>query len=41
MFPLPGNPDKLADIIAHHLWRNGLTPGALDTGTIGIEPDPS
>jgi hypothetical protein len=39
VFPLPGDPDKLADIIAHHLWRNGLTPGALDTGTIGIEPD--
>jgi hypothetical protein len=39
VFPLPGDPDKLADLIAHQLWRNRLTPAALDTGTIRIEPD--
>jgi len=26
-------------VIAHQLWRNHLTPAALDTGTIRIEPD--
>jgi len=39
VFPLPGEPDKLADVIAHQLWRNGLEPAALDSGTIRIEPD--
>ena len=38
-FPLPGDSDELADVIAHQLWRNHLTPAALDIGTIRIEPD--
>ena len=38
-FPLPGDPNELAEVIADQLWRNHLTPAALDTGTIRIEPD--
>lgn len=39
VFPLPGDPDELAGVIAYQLWRNRLTPAALDTGTMRIEPD--
>src|SRR5712664_4165342 len=39
VFPLPGDPDEVAGVIAYQLWRNCLTPAALDTGTMRIEPD--
>jgi hypothetical protein len=39
VFPLPGDPDKLAEVIAYQLWSHHKTPAALDTDTIRIEPD--
>ena len=37
VFPLPGDPDEVAGVIAYQLWRNCLTPAALDTGTMRID----
>src|SRR5205823_2047639 len=31
IFPLPGAPDKLAEVIAYQLWSHHKTPAALDT----------